>query len=76
MMPGLPALPFLFLAGLAGGGAWLRYTHPVKPPETDTVLPPPVSAEAPISDTMRIDMIRVGARLRASAAGRVATTRN
>jgi flagellar biosynthesis protein FlhA len=59
MMPGLPALPFLALAGLAGGGAYMRYKHPVKPPETDTVLAPPVSAEAPISDTMRIDMIRV-----------------
>ncbi len=59
MMPGLPALPFLALAGLAGGGAWWRYTNPVKPPETDTVLPAPVSTEAPIADSMRIDLIRV-----------------
>jgi flagellar biosynthesis protein FlhA len=59
MMPGLPALPFLALAGLAGGGAWLRYTHPVAPPESDIVPPPPVSTEAPISESMRIDMIRV-----------------
>jgi flagellar biosynthesis protein FlhA len=59
MMPGLPALPFLALAGLAGGGAWLRYTHPVAPPESDIVPPPPVATEAPISDSMRIDMIRV-----------------
>jgi flagellar biosynthesis protein FlhA len=59
LMPGLPPLPFLALAGLAGFGAWMRYTHPVKPPDTDTVLPPPVSTEAPIADSMRIDMIRV-----------------
>ena len=25
LMPGLPTLPFLALAGLAGGGAWLRH---------------------------------------------------
>ncbi len=28
LMPGLPALPFLALAGLTGGGAWLRFKHP------------------------------------------------
>jgi flagellar biosynthesis protein FlhA len=59
MMPGLPALPFLALAGLAGGGAWLRYTHPVPAAEPDTVLPPPASAETPVAEAMRIDMIRV-----------------
>jgi flagellar biosynthesis protein FlhA len=37
----------------------MRYKHPVLPPEPDTVLPPPPSSEAPISDSMRIDMIRV-----------------
>jgi flagellar biosynthesis protein FlhA len=59
MMPGLPALPFLALSGLAGGGAWLRYKNPVAAPETDTILPPAKAAEAPIADTMRIDLIRV-----------------
>ncbi len=28
LMPGLPTFPFLALAGLAGGGAWLRYKNP------------------------------------------------
>jgi flagellar biosynthesis protein FlhA len=59
MMPGLPALPFLALAGLAGGGAWVRFRHPPHPAETDQVLTPPPSAEAPISEAMRIDMIRL-----------------
>ena len=59
LMPGLPALPFLALAGLAGGGAWLRFTHPVPAPEGDTPQPEPVSAEAPVTDVMRIDMIRL-----------------
>jgi flagellar biosynthesis protein FlhA len=59
MMPGLPALPFLALAGLAGGGAWMRYRHPPHPAEPDQVLTPPPSSEAPISEAMRIDMIRL-----------------
>ncbi len=59
MMPGLPALPFLALAGLAGGGAWLRYTHPVPEPESDTPAPAPAPAEPPMAEAMRIDMIRV-----------------
>ncbi len=28
LLPGLPTFPFLALAGLAGGGAWLRHRHP------------------------------------------------
>ena len=59
LMPGLPALPFLALAGLAGGGAWLRFTHPAPLPESETPAPEPVSAEAPVTDAMRIDMIRL-----------------
>ncbi len=59
MMPGLPALPFLALAGLAGGGAWLRYTHPVAAQEDDTVVPAAAPAESPVADAMRIDMLRV-----------------
>jgi len=59
MMPGLPALPFLALAGLAGGGAWIRYKNPVPVIELDPVVAAPVSAEAPIAEAMRIDMLRV-----------------
>ena len=58
LLPGLPMLPFLALAGLAGGGAWLRHTHPaVFGPEP---APAPVApAEQPISETLRIDLIRI-----------------
>jgi len=59
LMPGLPALPFLGIAGLAGGGAWLRYKHPPVGEQDDIplIIPPP--SEPPISDALRIDMIRL-----------------
>ena len=57
MMPGLPALPFLAMAGLAGGGAWLRHKSPHEPEDAP---PPPVPmGDPPISDTLRIDLIRL-----------------
>jgi len=59
IMPGLPALPFLALAGLAGGGAWIRYKHPPQTADADQVLAAPASTEVPISEAMRIDMIRL-----------------
>jgi flagellar biosynthesis protein FlhA len=58
MLPGLPMLPFLALAGLAGGGAWLRHKHPaVLGPELAQA--PIVAAEQPISEALRIDLIRI-----------------
>ncbi|MGA3403024.1 MAG: flagellar biosynthesis protein FlhA [Acetobacteraceae bacterium] len=58
LLPGLPMLPFLTLAGLAGGGAWLRHTHPtVFGPEPAPA--PVVPTEQPISETLRIDLIRI-----------------
>ncbi len=58
LMPGLPALPFLGLAGLAGGGAWLRHRHPpsVTGEPAEIVAAP---TEAPISEALKIDMIRL-----------------
>jgi flagellar biosynthesis protein FlhA len=59
LMPGLPALPFLLLAGLAGYGAWIRHRNP---PRMEGEVPEaalPAATEAPISDTLRIDMVRV-----------------
>jgi flagellar biosynthesis protein FlhA len=57
LMPGLPALPFLALAGLAGGGAWLRHKHPSAP---DAPPPTPAApAEPPISEQLRIDLLRL-----------------
>jgi flagellar biosynthesis protein FlhA len=57
LLPGLPALPFMALAGLAGSGAWLRYKSP---PGGHPELPAaPVITEQPISDALRMDMIRL-----------------
>ncbi len=58
LMPGLPLLPFLALSGLAGGGAWLRWQHPLgQVPATPP--PPAVPAEPPIAETLRMDLIRL-----------------
>jgi flagellar biosynthesis protein FlhA len=57
LLPGLPTLPFIVLAGLAGGGAWLRYKNP-SIVVSDTPAPAVVT-EQPISDALRIDMIRL-----------------
>jgi flagellar biosynthesis protein FlhA len=58
LMPGLPTLPFLVLAGLAGTAAFMRHRHP---PEAQAAPPPPPMApgEPPISDALRMDMIRL-----------------
>jgi len=58
LMPGLPALPFLALAGLTGVGAWLRHKSPLE--AKAIVIPPPAGqSEPPISEALRIDMIRL-----------------
>ena len=59
LMPGLPMLPFLALSGLAGGASWMRFRHPSALPSADTPLALAAPAEAPISDSLRIDMIRL-----------------
>ena len=60
LMPGLPTLPFLALGGLAGGAAWMRFKTPSKPidPEAASIVST-TPAEPPITDAMRIDMIRL-----------------
>ncbi len=58
LMPGLPMLPFLGIAGLAGGGAWFRHRHPPREASATPVAKPPPS-EPPISDALRMDMIRL-----------------
>lgn len=58
LMPGLPALPFLALAGLAGGAAWIRVKNPeVAAQQDEKAVAAP--SEPPISDALRIDMIRL-----------------
>jgi flagellar biosynthesis protein FlhA len=58
LLPGLPMVPFMALAGLAGGGAWLRYRHP-PPPAGDIPAPPPAPTEPPIGEALRLDQIRL-----------------
>ena len=58
LMPGLPTLPFLALAGLSGGAAWLRFQSPLQA-EAEAAPTPAVSADPPISDALRIDLIRL-----------------
>ena len=57
LLPGLPTLPFLALAGLAGGGAWFRYKNP--PGLKTEAAAPAAATEPPITDALRIDTIRL-----------------
>ncbi len=58
LLPGLPMLPFMALAGLAGGGAWLRHKHPPPPPDV-VATPAPVPTEPLIGEALRLDQIRL-----------------
>src|SRR6185437_14644084 len=49
LLPGLPMVPFLAIAGLAGGGAWLRYQHPAGAADEDPVTP--IVTEPPIGES-------------------------
>jgi flagellar biosynthesis protein FlhA len=57
LLPGLPMLPFFAIAGLAGGGAWLRLKHPLGAAEATEAAP--VATEPPINESLRMDMIRL-----------------
>jgi flagellar biosynthesis protein FlhA len=57
LLPGLPTLPFLAIAGLAGGAAWIRFKHPLGSVDLDAAKP--VALEPPITESLRMDMIRL-----------------
>ena len=59
LLPGLPTLPFLLVAGLAGGGAWMRHKNPKLAPGDEAPAAAATSGEAPITDALRIDSIRL-----------------
>ena len=57
LLPGLPMLPFLALAGLTGTAAWFRHGAPLATGEEEPIVAP--QGEPPISDALRIDLIRL-----------------
>ncbi|UFN48285.1 flagellar biosynthesis protein FlhA [Roseomonas sp. OT10] len=58
LLPGMPMLPFLALGGAAGGLAWLRKGQLEREAEAAAVPPPP-PAEPPVSESLRIDQLRL-----------------
>ncbi len=58
LMPGMPLLPFLALAGATGGAAWMQRKATLAPPEEP---PPPTGmpAEPPVADALRMDLLRL-----------------
>jgi flagellar biosynthesis protein FlhA len=58
LIPGLPFVPFALLSGLAGWASWHRFQHP---PLLEAAADPVPTApgEAPITDALKIDQIRL-----------------
>jgi len=58
LLPGMPALPFLVLAGGAGALAWTLRKEAI----AAAIVPPPAVAapsEPPVSDSLRLDLLRL-----------------
>ncbi|MBB5692748.1 flagellar biosynthesis protein FlhA [Muricoccus pecuniae] len=58
LLPGMPLVPFLLLAGGFAAGAWNRRKADVVA-EATASAPPAVAPEAPIAETLRIDLLRI-----------------
>ena len=59
LMPGLPFLPFIALAGLSGAAAYFNWNKKEASAEEDAGAAPAANAEPPITDALRIDLIRI-----------------
>ncbi len=59
LMPGLPMLPFLLLAGAAGAGAWARHKAGAEAEAADAPLADAPAAEEDPAQALRIDAIRL-----------------
>ena len=59
LLPGMPLLPFLLLAGGAGAGAWFKREAErsrAEAPPPSAALP---DAEPPVAETLRMDLLRL-----------------
>ncbi len=60
MLPGLPVLPFVTLAGLAGGGAWMRRRTQVQAvAAVEKGIKTAENIEPPITQSLQIDTLRL-----------------
>ena len=57
LLPGMPMIPFLALAGGAGAAAWATHRRAMAPPPAEET--PASVGEPPIAETLRIDMLRL-----------------
>ncbi len=73
LLPGMPALPFLALAGAAGAGAWLQRKAD-REAAALAAAPPPPPGEPPPSEALKMDLLRLelGYGLLSLAAGEAA----
>ncbi|WP_424814655.1 flagellar biosynthesis protein FlhA [Roseococcus sp. YIM B11640] len=58
VMPGMPMLPFLLLAGGFGGVAWFRRKAALVPPP-EPAVPAAVPTEPAVSEALRMDLLRL-----------------
>lgn len=59
VMPGMPMLPFMALAGATGGMAWLQRKAALAPPPEALSPAPGTPAEPPVGEALRMDLLRL-----------------
>ncbi|MBY0335388.1 MAG: flagellar biosynthesis protein FlhA [Acetobacteraceae bacterium] len=59
LMPGMPFLPFAALAGASGAAAWFRRKADAAAPDAPAATAAPAAAEAPVSEALRMDLLRI-----------------
>jgi flagellar biosynthesis protein FlhA len=59
LVPGMPLLPFLALAGITGVAAWFQRKSTLAPSPPPPEATPSPSAEPPVADALRMDLLRL-----------------